>query len=178
MLTLTVPGIEFYDESKNLFHRTKEQTFQIEHSLISLSKWEAKWHKPFLSDKKKTNEEAIDYIKCMSLTKGLDDDFYKSLPNDIIHQIDEYIDNPMSATTIKEQDSFSRDIITSEIIYYWMIELGIPFECQKWHLNRLIKLIRVCEIKRAPDKKMSQKEVMQRNRELNEARKKQYNTKG
>lgn len=178
MLTLTVPGQEFYDETKGKFFHTKEQTLQVEHSLISLSKWESKWHKPFLNDKKKTNEETIDYIKCMSMTKGLDDDFYKSLPNDIIDQIDKYIENPMSATTIKEPDSFSKDIITSEIIYYWMIELGIPFECQKWHLNRLIMLIRVCTIKRSPDKKMSPEEIMQQNRELNEARKKELNTKG
>lgn len=178
MLTLAVPGIDLYDETKNLFYTTKEQILQLEHSLISVSKWESKWHKSFLNNNKKTREESIDYIKCMSLTKGLDDIFYESLPIDIISQIDSYIDNPMTATTINEKDSFSRDIITSEIIYYWMIELGIPFECQKWHLNRLITLIRVCVIKRAPNEKMSQKEVMQTNHELNEARKKQYNTKG
>lgn len=157
MLTLTVPKQEFFDESKGKFFYTKEQTFQIEHSLISLSKWEAKWHKPFIGNDKKTREESVDYIKCMSLTKGLDNDFYESLPDQVMRQIDEYIEDPMTATTINEKDSFSRDIITSEIIYYWMIELGIPFECQKWHLNRLMMLIRVCEIKRGPKKKMSQK---------------------
>lgn len=178
MLTLMVPGLELFDETTYEIRTMKEQKIQLEHSLISVSRWEAKWHEAFLTDKPKTREQMIDYIRCMSVSNVLDDDFYNNLPDNILLQINDYIENPMSATTIHEQDSFSRSIITSEIIYYWMIELGIPFECQKWHLNRLMKLIRVCSIKRSPDKKMSKKEILQRNRELNEARRAKMNTKG
>jgi hypothetical protein len=180
MLTITIPAIEQYDEALNEFSTPKGQQLQLEHSLVSLSKWESKWLKPFLSKKeKKTNKETIDYIKCMTITKNIDDKIYANLTNDNIEQVDKYINEDMTATTfIKEQDTKNREIITAEIIYYWMIAMNIPFECQKWHLNRLLTLINVCNIKNAPPKKMNKKEVMSRNAALNAARKKALNNGG
>ena len=180
MLKITIPAIELYDEVKQEFISTKEQTLMLEHSLVSLSKWEAKWHKPFLSTQDRSVEETIDYIKCMTITQNVDPDIYNYITNANMIEVNEYIANPMTATTFSDRDKGkpSREIITSELIYYWMIALNIPSEYQKWHLNRLLTLIRVCNIKNQPTKSMSQNEVMSRNRALNEARKKQLNTRG
>lgn len=180
MLQITIPGIELWDESREIFTQTKEQTLQLEHSLVSLSKWESKWGKAFLSKQEKTYEETIDYIKCMTITQNVDPDVYNHLSKSIIDKITEYIEAPMTATYFsKEQSSGnSREQVTSELIYYWMIALNIPFECQKWHLNRLLTLIRVCNIKNQPPKKMSKRAIMSRNAALNAARRKQLNTRG
>lgn len=135
--------------------------------------------KPFLSKESKSVAETIDYIKCMTITQNVNPTIYNSLSNDNINEINKYIDLPMTATTFSERNnSFSREIVTSELIYYWMISLNIPMECQKWHLNRLLTLIRVCNIKNAPPKKMSRKDIMNRNAALNAARRKQLNSKG
>lgn len=179
MLEITIPSKEYYDEEKNLFIETKEQTIRLEHSLVSLSKWESKWGKPFLSNVPKTSEESIDYIRCMTLTQNVDPNVYYAITNENIEEVAAYIESPMSATTINNRDKVTnREIVTAEIIYYWMIALKIPFECQKWHLNRLLTLIDVCSIKNNPQKKMSRSEILARNKALNEARKKQYNTRG
>ena len=181
MLTITVPiSPEGWDEIKQEFVEPKSQMLQLEHSLISLSKWESKWQKPFYSKKEMTDEETLDYIKCMTLNKTVDTDIYNHLTRENIDDIMKYIGNPMTATTFRKDDKSqnNREIITSELIYYWMIALNIPFECQKWHLNRLITLIRVCSIKNSPPKKMSKREIMSRNAALNAARRKQMNTKG
>ena len=180
MLQITIPGIELWDESREIFTQTKEQTLQLEHSLVSLSKWESKWGKAFLSKQEKTYEETIDYIKCMTITQNVDPNVYNHLPKSIIDKITEYIEAPMTATYFsKEQSSGnSREQVTSELIYYWMIALNIPFECQKWHLNRLLTLIRVCNIKNQPPKKMSKRAIMSRNAALNAARRNQLNTRG
>lgn len=179
MLKITIPAIEQYDEVKNEFITSKEQTLQLEHSLVSLSKWEAKWEKPFLSSGNKTSEESIDYIRCMTLTQNVDPSVYKFITSAIIDEVSKYIAAPMTATTFNnEKKSHSKEIITSESIYYSMIAANIPFECQKWHLNRLITLIKVCGIKNSPPKKMSRSEILSRNKTLNEARRKALNTKG
>lgn len=180
MLQITIPATEKWDESKQEFVNTKEQKLQLEHSLISLSKWESKWCKPFLSRDDKTLEETIDYIRCMTLAPNVDPDIYYCLTNENLRKINEYIDAPMTATTFNSigNNSPSREIVTSELIYYWMIAQNIPFECQKWHINRLLTLIRVCNIKNSPPKKMSAQEIMEHNNALNEARKKKLNTKG
>ena len=179
MLRITIPAItKGWDESKQEFVSTKEQTLQLEHSLVSLSKWESKWCKPFL-DTEKTTEEIIDYIRCMTLTQNVNPEVYRCLTNENIEQINNYINAPMTATKFSDNGgSRSREIITSELIYYWMIALDIPFECQKWHINRLLTLIRVCNIKNTPPKKMGRDEIISRNRALNEMRKKQLNTNG
>lgn len=181
MLTITVPiGPERWDEEKREFVEPKSQTLQLEHSLVSLSKWESKWQKPFYSKKDMSNEETLDYIKCMTLTKNVDPDVYNHLTQENIKTILDYIGNPMTATTFGKETNVgnNREVITSELIYYWMIASNIPFECQKWHLNRLITLIRVCSIKNAPPKKRSKRDIMSRNAALNAARRKQFNSNG
>lgn len=180
MLKITIPKIEQYDEVHNEFVYTKEQVLFLEHSLVSISKWESKWHKPFLSKQEKTIEESIDYIKCMTITQNVDENVYKFINKEHIDQVTNYIEAPMTATTFSKDKnrSTNRETITSEIIYYWMIALNIPFECQKWHLNRLLTLINVCDVKNNPPKKMSRKEVMSRNAALNASRRRMYNTRG
>lgn len=180
MLTLTIPAKEFWDESKSEFVYTKEQTLHLEHSLVSLSKWESKWNKAFLSNRDKTDEEILDYIKCMTLTPNASPDIYRYLTRDNFVEINDYIAAPMTATVFSDEKTSkaSREIVTAELIYYWMIALSIPFECQHWHLNRLLTLIKVCNIKNAPPKKRSKREIMSRNAALNAARRKQLNTSG
>ena len=179
MLQLTIPANEVWDEEKQEFVYIKEQTLRLEHSLVSLSKWESKWCKPFYATEEKTYEETIDYIKCMTLNQHIDPDVYRYLTNKNIKDINEHIAAPMTATTFSDNRRGGfREQITSELIYYWMIALNIPPEYQKWHLNRLLTLIRVCEIKNQPPKKMSKGELMRRNSAINAARLKKYNTTG
>jgi hypothetical protein len=181
MLRIKVPlGPERWDEQKRVFVAPKEQVLQLEHSLVSLSKWESKWCKPFLSKGEKSSEEVLDYIKFMTVTPNVQPEVYENLTRANIQEINDYIDSPMTATTFSEDKNGkrSREIVTAELIYYWMITLNIPFECQKWHLNRLLTLIRVCNVKNAPPKKMSKRDIASRNAELNAARRRQLNTKG
>lgn len=181
MLRITIPAKEGYDESKNEFvNISKEQTLKLEHSLVSLSKWESKWCKAFLTTEEKTNEETLDYIKCMTISPDVDPDIYSCLTRENIEEINRYIGAPMTATNISEKPNgkSSKEVVTSELIYYWMIALNIPFECQKWHLNRLLTLIRICNIKNQPPKKRSKKDIMSRNAALNAARRKKLNSRG
>ena len=169
---------DLWDERKQQFLSIKETTIQLEHSLLSISKWESKWNKSFINTKDKTEDELIDYIKCMTITKNVDPNIYVCLTAENIQEIVNYINAPMTATTIRDTGKSNHEIVTSELIYYWMISLNIPVKFEKWHLNRLITLIRVCSIKNQPAKKMSRGEIMQRNAALNAARKKRWNTKG
>lgn len=172
MLELIIPETEQWDDINQVFIYIKPQTLRLEHSLVSVSKWEARWNKPFLSNANVTVEETLDYIKCMTITQNVKPEVYYALTNEHIEQINQYISAPMTATTINEDNTLKKhsEIITSELIYYWMIALNIPMECQKWHLNRLLMLIRVCNIKNQPPKKMSQKEVMDRYARINRER--------
>lgn len=179
MLKIKIPSSEIFDESTNRFITINGQEIQLEHSLVSVSKWESKWKKPFLGDKPKTREETIDYIRCMTITQNVDPSVYYGVTDQNIREINAYIDDPMTATTFKNKmRKASRQIVTSEIIYYWMIALEIPLECQKWHLNRLLTLIRVCDEKNQPSKKKSRKEIMAENRALNQMRKARSGTHG
>ena len=179
MLRITIPAGELWDEKNEVFISSKEQTLQLEHSLVSLSKWESKWHKPFLSTEEKTVEETIDYIRCMTITQNVNPEVYNFLTAENVEQINKYIEDPMTATTFSDGNQKpSREIITSEIIYHWMVSFNIPFECQKWHLNKLLAFIKVCCNKNLPSRKMSQAEVMKQYSELNEIRKKRLNTRG
>jgi hypothetical protein len=157
-------------------------TLRLEHSLVSLSKWESKWNKPFLSKNDKTDAETIDYIKCMTITPNVPQAVFDYISKDkqLVEQIRAYIDAPMTATTFSKDNSSksNREVITSEIIYYWMISFNIPVKFENWHLNRLITLIRVCSVKSAKPKKVGTKEQMSRNAALNAARKKQFNSRG
>lgn len=179
MLKIVVPELELWDEKKQEFSTLKETTIQLEHSLVSISKWESKWHKAFLSKKDKSNEEIIDYIRCMTITQNVPEDVYYRLSDENMEAINKYIDDPMTATYFHDDEQAnSRETVTSELIYYWMIIQNIPVNFEKWHLNRLLSLIKVCNIKNSPPKKMSSKEIMRRNSALNAARRKKYNTKG
>ena len=179
MLYITIPGTEQWDELNQEFTYTKSQRLQLEHSLVSISKWESKWKKPFLTKDPKTTEETVDYIRCMTLTQNVSPEVYNNLTMNNVSEINDYIESPMTATFIHEQQqSGRREIITSELIYYWMIALTIPFDCQKWHLNRLLTLIKICNIKNQPPRKRSRSEIMSQNAALNAARRKQLNSKG
>ena len=180
MLQITVQYDEMWDEEKQVFVTPKETKLQLEHSLVSISKWESKWQKAFLGKQPKTLAETIDYIKCMTLTQNVDPAVYLHLTRDQIKTIKAYIDSPMSATRISEgpKSSHNGETVTSELIYYWMTALNIPFECQKWHLNRLLTLIRICSIKSQPPKKRSKADIMRQNHALNEARKARLHTSG
>ena len=181
MLQIEVPlSDEGWDEQKEEFVEAKTQTLQLEHSLVSLSKWESKWCKPFFSKDAKTSEEIMDYVKFMTLNKHIHPDTYDRLTDENVETIKNYIDAPMTATTVTEDKNGkkSREIITAEVIYYWMIALQIPFECQKWHLNRLITLIKVCSAKNNPNRKRSKRETASRYAAMNAARRRQMNTRG
>lgn len=180
MLSIEVPlGEEKWDEASQEFIEPKTQTLQLEHSLISLSKWESKWCKPFLSSTK-SDEETLDYIRCMTVSNNIDSTVYEHLTQKNIQEIVDYINAPMTATKFPKEQRNKRknEIITADIIYYWMITLQIPSEYQKWHLNRLLTLIRVCEIKNSPPKKRSRSEIAAEYAAINAARRKQLNTKG
>jgi len=179
-LTITIPAVELFDEVKMEFVKTKEQTLELEHSLVSLAAWESHWEKPFLSKEPKNREETIYYIKCMTLTPNVDPDVYNYLSDDNINEINKYIEAPMTATTFSDDKNGkkNREVVTNELIYYWMVSLTIPPEYQYWHLNRLMTLIKVCSIKNAPPKKRSQADVMRENAALNAARRKQFNSRG
>ena len=182
MLTLQIPPREFFDERKQEFINFEGCSLQMEHSLISLSESEAKWKKPFLNKpESRTNEELLDYFRCMTITKNVDPLAFKSLTQEHINMIVNYINDPMTATWFSDDGKPNKrptEIVTSELIYYWMIAQNIPFECRKWHLNRLLTLIRVCNVKNNPPKKMSKADIARQQRELNEQRKKKSGTKG
>lgn len=172
MLRIVVPETELWDEQTGEFINIKEQKLQLEHSLISLSKWESTWRKSFLSRKDKSREEIIDYIKCMTITQNVDSNVYRCLTSKNIEEIQRYLEEPMCATYLPDEPNGqkSTESITSELIYYWMIALNIPFECQKWHLNKLLALIKVCNIKNQPNKKMGSRALINKHRSVNAAR--------
>ena len=180
MLSITIPGREFWDEINEEFIYTKGATIQLEHSLVSLSKWESKYCKPFLTKNEKTYEETLDYIKFMTITQNVKNEIYENISTANYKDIRKYIEAPMSATTFSNEQKtrINREQVTSELIYYWMVTLNIPFECQKWHLNRLLTLIRVCNVKNAPPKHRNSREIMKRNSAINKQRMKKYNTRG
>ena len=181
MLRLNIPATEFFDESTEEFHTTRATAIQLEHSLVSLAKWEAEWEKPFLNSTDKTADESLDYIRCMTITQNVDPGVYdliSRMPN-LVQQITDYINRPMTATTIKERpNGGGQRIMTAELLYYDMFALNIPMECQKWHLNRLIMLIRVCAIESNPKKKMGRRDIASYNQALNQARRQKFHTKG
>lgn len=186
MLKIVIPAREWFDDEKQEFVlQSKSCELMLEHSLLSLSKWESKWKKPFLSDEKsRTDEEFLDYVRCMTINQGVDPSLYYNLTPGNIKEIYDYIGDPMTATTIKRHNnkrpSRAKKIVTSELIYAWMIQYGIPFECQKWHLNRLMMLIDVCSVEMggSGNKKMSQAEIMRENASLNAMRKAKHKTRG
>ena len=180
MLTIVIPGLEYFNEETEEFNLYEDTEVQLEHSFsLHFQNGKPNGVNRFLNGKDKTMEEIIDYIKCMVVDDLIDFAVFDRLTEGNLIEINDYIGRPMTATTFSnEPKGGGREIITSEIIYYWMVSYNIPFECQYWHLNRLLTLIKVCNIKNNPPKKMSQKEIMARNKALNEARKKQFDTRG
>lgn len=173
MLLVTVPAGEMFNEETEEFVIIPETKLRLEHSLVSLAKWESRWKKPYLSTEK-DRAMTIDYIRCMNLTQNVDPNVFTFISDENIKLINEYTDDPMTATWFNERSKSDDrpEIITAEIIYYWMIALQIPMECQKWHLNRLLTLIRVCNIKNAPKEKMSQQDILRMHRAAHAARRK------
>lgn len=180
MLHITVSGAEMFDETRQEFITHGDVDLVLEHSLVSLSKWESIYEKPFLGEGEKTTEEVIGYIKSMTLTPEVPEEIFHRLSEENVTKINEYIDAKMTATWFNDAPGAprAREVITSEVIYYWLIAFQIPFECETWHLNRLFTLIRVCNIKQAKPEKMSRAEIAARNRELNAQRRAQWGTKG
>ena len=181
MLQIRIPKREYFDNATQQFIYYPERVLCLEHSLLSISKWESKWKKPFLSQGPTTYEESVDYIRCMTLNTQINSDAYVGMTKEIFDKVREYMDDSMTATWFSDQKGKSGKkgpVVTSELIYYWMIALNIPMECQKWHLNRLFALIRICEIKNAPPQKMKKKDIYARNSALNAARKRKLGTNG
>ena len=180
MLRIEIAGAEYWDEEHEEFVSSPSDILLLEHSLRSVAKWEAKWKKAYLAQRDMTMEELIDYVRCMTLGKESDPLVYQSLTLDQLVQIKEYINDPMTATTFREEEGGpkNRSITTAEILYYEMSELNIPYSCDRWHLNRLMTLIRVCAIKRSPKKKGNKNQHAQRRKNLNKQRREQYGTHG
>jgi hypothetical protein len=181
MLTITVPDKELFNDATQEFITVKGRELCLEHSLVSLSKWESKFHKPFLVKENKPRVEIIEYIKCMTITQNVEDNVFKAIDYKVINEVTAYLEDPMTATTFSEQEekrTINREVITAEIIYYWMVALQIPMECQKWHLNRLLTLINVCNIKNQPKRKMSKAAILARNRALNDERRQRFDSAG
>ena len=180
MLKITVPDGEFFNEATQTFITSKETVLRLEHSLVSLSKWESHWEKSFINTIEKSREETLWYIRAMTLDDDIPDIVYDCLTDENIKQINNYIDSKQTATWFADNPNAkkSREIITAEIIYYWMVSLNIPFECQHWHLERLITLIKVCDEKNAPKKNMTPQQIARRNQRLNEQRRAQLKTSG
>lgn len=180
MLELFIKGVDLYDEKNSEFVSTKDTTLRLEHSLISLSKWESKWHKPFLGKETQTEEEIRDYIRCMTITQNVDPMVYLGLTQEHCKKVEEYMNDTMTATWFNDKNNprSKQKAVTAELIYYWMISLQIPFECERWHLNRLLTLIRVCNNENTPKKKMRKNDVFKQNAQLNAARRQMMNSKG
>ena len=180
MLTLLVVGDEYYNEATQEFNTFDDVVLELEHSLVSLSKWESIHNKPFLSEKPKTSEEIMSYISCMILSPIFPGGILDRLSSANVESVNDYIESKQTATTFGDMPSRKGrgEVITSELIYYWMVAFTIPFECETWHLNRLFALIRICNIKNQPAKKLSKSEIARRNRELNERRKAEFGTTG
>ena len=180
MLQITIKDVDCFDEATETFVKIKGQTLKLEHSLVSISKWESKWKKPFLSREGHTREETIDYVRFMTITQNVNPDLYKYLSDENIKEVNAYIEDPMTATTFSKPEGKggSSKVITSEEVYYYMVACQIPWEAEKWHFNRLMTLIKICDEKNKPKKKMRKGEIARRNRSLNAARRAKLGTKG
>ena len=180
MIEIYVPERELYDEVNEVFITTKPCILQLEHSLLSVSRWESKWRKSFFANEEKTRAESLDYIRCMTINRNVDSYVYQLLSNKDLDRISEYIDASLTATTFHRYKKAppNRQIITSELIYSWMVTYNIPFECQKWHLSRLMTLIEILNIQNSPQKKMGKNEILRSNAELNRARRAKLHSKG
>jgi hypothetical protein len=187
-LTLEIPERELFNETDNSFIKIPKTVLTLEHSLLSVSRWESKWKKPYLPQpvlipeaNMKTVEQENDYIRCMTIgDKKVDPNVYKALTNEDRQKVSEYINDPMTATIVSQPKGKppSREIVTSELIYYWMVAHNIPSEYEKWHLNRLLTLIQVCNSYNKPPEKMSKNDLIRSNDAINAARRAAMRTRG
>lgn len=186
MLKITIPETEYFNEETQEFVTVKETSLTLEHSLVSISKWESKWHKPFMTQEPKSIDETRDYIRCMTMTQNVDPRVYYCITNEHMEQVNKYIDEPSTATWFGERNGkagrgYNKRVVTSELVYYWMIQLNIPVEFQKWHFNRLMTLIRVCSEEQEAaqgNHKMSKADILRRNKALNAQRRAKMHSKG
>lgn len=180
MLPVYIPDIELFNNATGEFSYIKGGHLVLEHSLVAIHRWESKWKKPYLSNIKKTREESVDYIRCMIVDGSVDDEVLDMIPDHLMKEIDDYIHDPMTATTFADSKSSppSRNPITAEVIYWQMTVLNIPIEFENRHLNQLLTLIHVCTVKNGPKEKMSKQELYERHRKINEMNKKRFNTRG
>lgn len=180
MLRIVIPACELFNEATEEFVNLEELSVDLEHSLVSLSKWESEWEVPFLGKTDKTEEQALSYIKMMIVNPEPAPEIYGRITNENINAVNEYINMRMTATWVNDPPSAraGRETITAELIYYWMIALGIPLECESWHLNKLLTLIKVCNLKNAPKKKMNSAEIANKQREMNAQRRAQMGSRG
>jgi hypothetical protein len=180
VLIIDVTLREGYDEKKKEFVPIESFTLEMQHSLATLSKWESFFEKPFLSGKEKTVEETMWYVRAMVMSPNVPPEVFLKLSRENFEEINEYINASMTATTFHEatNQAHSSEIITAEIIYYWMISLNIWIDCENWHINRLLALIKVCNLKNAPPKKMTRDEMLAQRRALNDRRRAKTGSRG
>lgn len=180
MLRITIFGDEFFDETAEQFIYPDAVELEFEHSLVSLSKWESKFEKPFLSETSKTAEEILAYIEAMIITPNCPPGVLGKLSQANLDEIHAYIESKQTGTTFRDtgKDRGKAEPISAELIYYWMVGFNVPFECQHWHLNRLFSLLRVCSIKQSKPTKMSKSEMAASRRALNQRRLNELNTNG
>lgn len=181
MLVLDVKVTEYYDDSQEVFVPVT-MPIAFEHSLLSLSKWESKYEKPFLSENHdKTEEEILDYLRMMAINPAVTDAHLANLSNKNITELQNYLGSKQTATWFSDRKKTQKappETPTAELIYYWMFSYQIPIECESWHINRLLTLIRVFGEKNQEPEKMSKSEMLARNRKLNAQRKAKMQTKG
>lgn len=181
MLSIIVPGREFYDEESELFVTVGETQLELEHSLVSLSKWESRWEKPFIGNAEKTTEQVTSYIQFMCLTPDVPPEVFDRVSNENLQEINDYLNSKMTATWFSADETATKgpqEVITSEVVYYWMITMNVPMECQHWHLERLFTLLKVIQLKSAPPKKRNRADVAAQRRALNQKRQQEFGTKG
>lgn len=185
MLYLDIPESTYFDEADQSFHTIKAQRLTMEHSLLSISKWESKWHIPFLEKRfPKTNEQIIDYMMCMTLTQNVDPNLFYALPKSEVDKINAYIEDPQTATVIKTNKQegaapkVKKEYVTSELIYYKMIAYNVPDKFEKWHINRLLTLLQICDIKNEQPKKLNSKQAASQRASLNAARRARLGSRG
>lgn len=184
MFVLNIKEKVLWNEKDQEFVTISPYTIKIEHSLLSIRKWESKWHKPFMTQTQKTQAEQKDYVRCMTIGYELPEEVYATLDAQEMNEVFTYMNEPMTATWFSENDQkqakskMGSETVTYEIVYYWMSKLNIPYDCEKWHINSLMTLIKVSMLKEQPSKKMSKRDVMSQNRALNEQRKAKMKSKG
>ena len=188
MLEILIPKSQIInDETGEIYTAEKDWHLTLEHSLLSVQKWESKWHVAFLNRGTRTFEQTIDYLRCMSLTPNVPDEVFYCIPKAELERVLKYVEDPMTATRVNDESpgqtvygrKMGKEVVTAEVIYYWMISMNIPFEYRKWHLNQLLTLIRVINAKNQPKKKKrSMRSVLEEYRSINEANKARFHTEG